>query len=280
MWRLNSVLLHLCVPLILCRETSCLIKALNAACHQLLSRLSEHLTALSVFYRSQMGRGAGIKCIKCPLLSFMNGLKDLQSSVIRPSIIVTPIWNLRCWPQKKPWGCCHKEYNFICQVIHLNINTLSNGNTKRELNHDTRHYKLSQHLNTWSLPLRMLLQFNTSTPLFHSSPSFPLSCVAMAFHPAMQCRESCNHLSVLLIKQRFFEWTWIWYRLSKSCIRNNAASLQEAMFSVIHHRRGDTVSDCWDQKRLRPVCMCMKQFVRLYFQLTPGLPQAYLTSFH
>lgn len=71
--------------------TSCLVKALNsAACHQLLSRLSELLTAQSVFYRSQMGRGAGIKCIKCPLLSFMNGLKDLQSSVIRPSIIVTP----------------------------------------------------------------------------------------------------------------------------------------------------------------------------------------------
>lgn len=115
-----------------CDETSCLIKALNAACHQLLSRLSERLTALSVFYRSQMGRGAGIKCSKCPLLSFMNGLKDLQSSVIRPSIIVTPAWNLWRWPQKKPWGCCREAYNFICQVIHLNINTLSNGYKKKE----------------------------------------------------------------------------------------------------------------------------------------------------
>lgn len=107
------------------------IKALNTACHHLLSRLSERLTAFSVFYRSQMGRGAKIKCIKCPLLSFMNGLKDLQSPVIRPSIIVTLAWNLRHWPQKKPWGCCHEEYNFICQVIHPNINTLSNGKIKK-----------------------------------------------------------------------------------------------------------------------------------------------------
>lgn len=52
---------------------------------------SELLTAPSVAYRSQMGRGAGVKCIKCPLLSFMNGLKDLQSSVMRPSITVTAL---------------------------------------------------------------------------------------------------------------------------------------------------------------------------------------------
>lgn len=57
--------------------------------HGFLLRPSELLTAQSVIFRSQMGRGAGLKCIKCPLLSFMNGLKDLQSSVIRPSITVT-----------------------------------------------------------------------------------------------------------------------------------------------------------------------------------------------
>lgn len=33
-----------------------------------------------------MGRGGGVKCIKCPLLSFMDGLKDLQSTVMMPSI--------------------------------------------------------------------------------------------------------------------------------------------------------------------------------------------------
>lgn len=70
--------------------------------HGFLLRPSEFLTAPSVVYRSQMGRGAGVKCIKCPLLSFMNGLKDLQSSVIRLSITATTCWYLRCWLQ--PWG--------------------------------------------------------------------------------------------------------------------------------------------------------------------------------
>lgn len=68
------------------------VKALKMSCDRLLSRLSE---PLSVFYRSQMGRSTRIKCIKCPLLCFMNGLKDLQRSVIRPSIIATPAWNLQ-----------------------------------------------------------------------------------------------------------------------------------------------------------------------------------------
>jgi len=64
----------------------------------------KQLTALSVFYRSQMGRGAKIKCIKCPLLSFMNGLEDLQSSVIRPSIIVTPTLNIYGADRRKNLG--------------------------------------------------------------------------------------------------------------------------------------------------------------------------------
>lgn len=192
-----------------CDETPCLIKALNAACHQLLSRLSEHLTALSVFYRSQMGRGARIKCIKCPLLSFMNGLKDLQSSVTRPSIIVTPAWNLQRWPQKKPWGCCHKEYNFICQVIRLNINTLCNGNKKRE-RLDPWHKTLqittaSQYLKFTSRNVVAIQYFYTSPPFIIKFSTSPLSCVAVAFQPVMQSLKSCNHLSVFLIKQRFFE---------------------------------------------------------------------------
>ena len=57
------------------------------------------------------------------------------------------------------------------------------------------------------------------------------------------------------------------------------ASLQEAMFSVIHRRRGDTVSACWrDHKCFRPVCMCMKQFVSLYNQMTPCSPQTWPLS--
>lgn len=70
-----------------------------------------------------MGRGARIKCIKCPPppSSFMNGLKDLQSSVMRPSIIATAACWLWCRLQREPRGRCREEYNFICQLSHLNI---------------------------------------------------------------------------------------------------------------------------------------------------------------
>lgn len=134
-------------------------------------------TALSVFYRSQMGRGARIKCIKCPLLSFMNGLKDLQSSVIRTSIIVTPGWNLQRWPQEKnPQGI---------RSITSSVKSVPSTSTPWELKKKERWgTKLPQHLNTWSLPLGMLLQLNT--PFIIRFSTSPLSSVALAFQPVMQ----------------------------------------------------------------------------------------------
>lgn len=117
--------------------------------------------------------------------------------------------------------------------------------------------------------------------LYTSSRFPPLLWAVSLWHFSLGCKvlKAAFTCLSLLIKQRFFEWSWIWYRLCKPCIRNNAASLQEAMFSVIQHRRGDTLSDCWrDHKCLRPVCMCMKQFVSLYKQLTPRSPQTWPPS--
>lgn len=83
--------------------------------------------------------------------------------------------------------------------------------------------------------------------------------------------KSCKQPCAFPIKQWLIEKSRIWYWLWKPCMRDNAASLQEAMFSVIHH--GDTLSACWrDHKCFRPVCMCMKQFVSLHSHLTPRSP--------
>lgn len=175
-------------------ETPCLIKAFNAACRQLLSRLSEHLTALSVFYRSQMGRGARIKCIKCPpieLYERIKGFAKLCHKAVNHCHTRLQFTTLTAG-EKKPWGCCHKEYKVVCQVIHLNINTLSNGNLKKEgeigtTTQDTTNYHsisipevYLQECCCNSIPLHLR---STHHHVFHLSP---VSCVAVASQPAMQ----------------------------------------------------------------------------------------------
>lgn len=167
-------------------------------------------------YRSQMGRGAGIKCIKCPLLSFMNGLKDLQSPVTRPSITVSTGWNLQHWPQgkKKTRGFCHKGYNFICQVVH-HINTLSDENKKQRLEprYKGLHIFTASH-NTCSFPPGMLLQFNTFTPLLHSSHFPTFLSYELKWHLS---HSGCMDLNAPPKKQRLLKCS-IWHQRLKSGI--------------------------------------------------------------
>lgn len=117
------------------------------------------------------------------------------------------------------------------------------------------------------------------TPLLHSSSGFPpllLSC------DVKKKKKKVLKTAITLPKSKT-EVHWTEQNLisgSPHPVRDTMqASLQEAMFSVIHRRRGDTMSACWrDHKCFRPVCMCMKQFVSLYNQMTPHSPQTWPLS--
>lgn len=248
--------------------------------------LSQRLKVLSVFYRSQMGRGARIKCIKCPPIELYERIKGFAKLCHKAvNHCHTRLKFLRRWPQeeKRPQGCCHGEYNFICQV---SINTLDNEDKKKKMektdrdwNHDTRHDKLPQLLVTWGLPPGMSLQLNTSYT------SAPLIIRFSTSPPELWCKKKKKKVlkAAITLPESKTEVHWTEQNLisgSPHPVRDTMqASLQEAMFSVIHRRRGDTMSACWrDHKCFRPVCMCMKQFVSLYNQMTPHSPQTWPLS--
>lgn len=212
---------------------------------------------MNVFYRSQMGRSCPITGFKCPLLSITNGLKDLQSSVIRLSITVTPASNLQCWCRNTPLSCC----------ITSSVKSFSSTSTPRIIRvrdqiqiHDMRYCRYPQPLARWCSGSGMLLQFNTATIWLHSSVSFPPLIYCWVFTVFLKKRKRISCLS-LQKKQNSLN------RAEPdivSCIRDKAASLQDAVLRLVWHRRGDRLSECQTNQRFfRPVYMYVKQFVSL-----------------
>ena len=143
--------------------------------------LSQCLKELSVFYRSQMGRGARIKCIKCPPIELYERIKGFAKLCHKAvNHCHTRLKFLQRWPEKK------KKEDLEAVVMGSITSSVKSASTpwaikiKKNLRRQIEIGTMTQdttNYHSFSLPGVYLQECCCNsillTPLLHSSSGFP-----------------------------------------------------------------------------------------------------------